>query len=393
VDDAERIAEVIRNDHVFLILNALVGGLLGIGGSWLFRALHRKDAEKAGEALRLEQDGKRLAARFEIYRVYADPLLMAARALDARLSEFTEHPERGVWFKTTEPQSPFVEYKYVGTLYRLAAFLGWIRAFKRDRVRLDPFDMGMEVALGRRIDKIQGALADGQPVERQRADNLLDHWNIGRLNYESNEYKNLCGYIDSSIDQARHWDGEYKKLKELKAESKLRLGRLLAQGFRETLPSAAIPELTQESAVAIVDKLCIYEALIYRDTQQAIGDMVLIESSGGHRRFEVMGFRSFYEKFGTNELRRGSPDARWVRDLEGLFKDLDMSKPATSDARPQLVKELHKELRHLIEGLEWVQLGVETEAAHMENAMRRLEKEGGHAAAASAEHVHIGAAE
>ena len=393
MDVTASLAEVIEKEHAFLFLNACVSAIFGIGGSWVFRVLNRKDAVKAGEVARLDQASRRLASRYEVYRIYADPLLIAARSLSGRLNEFAKNPERDVWFEVDKPQSPFVEYKYVGTVYRLAAFLGWIRAFRRDRVRLDPFDMTNELSLADGIKKIEGILADGNTVEQQRTDNLLRHWRIALPERETSLHKKLCGHIDGLINQARHWDGGYKKLRELNVHTKVRFCEALAEELRHTLNLATLPAVTQADAIAIVNELCIHEALIYRDVQQAIGDMVLIENQANDRRFEVMGFRGFVEHFGANGTRRNSADARWLNDLENLFRNLDMSKTFASDARPQIIRDLHEELRHLVNGLERVQASVEAEAAHLENAKRRLEKAGGVASPAETEPLRLSSSE
>ncbi len=254
--------EVLEKDHIFLLLSAVISASFGIGGSLLFRALHLRDAKKAAEVTRLHQALKKLSDNFAVYRLYADPLLSAARSLQTRLKEFTASEERGVWFKVGEPQSPFIEYKYVGTLFRLAVFLGWLRAFHRDRARLDPFNVGNELRLKKQIEGIQGTLADGQPVERQRTDNLIKDWKLAQLDHKSDQHKKLCWMIDGEINRARHWEGDYVKLRQLPPERKLEFCKVLASGVRAILPTAVIPDLTLGSAVAVVDRLCIHEALI-----------------------------------------------------------------------------------------------------------------------------------
>ena len=78
-------------------------------------------------------------SRRELVKRYADPLLEATRSLKFRLNEIIDKaPER--YFLADIPKTEFSEYKRLSTLYRLAALLGWIRAFRREVSYLDPED-------------------------------------------------------------------------------------------------------------------------------------------------------------------------------------------------------------------------------------------------------------
>src|SRR5690606_149979 len=74
----------------------------------------------------------------DIFRLYADPLAEATRALFYRLKEIVEVNGRAIYLSPEAPQTEYNKYKFTSTLYRLAAVLGWIRAFRRDRSYLDP---------------------------------------------------------------------------------------------------------------------------------------------------------------------------------------------------------------------------------------------------------------
>jgi hypothetical protein len=105
-------------------------------------------------------------------RTYADPLYEAARSLSFRLDEIVQVRNPGYLLSST-PATAFIDYKRLSTSYRLAALLGWIRAFRRERSYLDAqgHAEGEETQVA--ISRIEAALADGQHVEDARLRDLL----------------------------------------------------------------------------------------------------------------------------------------------------------------------------------------------------------------------------
>lgn len=304
------------------------------------------------------------SAHFEVYRVYADPLKDAAHGLAARLGEFRDSADRGVWFPADVEQSDFVDYKYVSTLYRLAALLGWIRAYKRERAHLFPGSLDNEKLLNDRIDTILTRLSQGRRVEQQRALEILplirpaaaprheaartamkaDLESIGR---QVDVVMDLAG-MDCTLSRAKVL---VDRTEAWKYDLVRECGRIIDKVLKLAAP------VNEDAALANADKLVhqlsVREAWVYRDCQQAIGDMMLKELKDAPRRFEVLGFEEFYGVFGKRRGRgMDEPRAIWVGYLDKLFSDLDMTAGAEDDARPQLIKELQVDVWNLYQELE-----------------------------------------
>jgi len=121
-------------------------GLMGILLGFIIRdwILQRHFFNKKREA-ELEDQFKRRQYEFEatyraevaeardVVRLYADPLLRSAKSLNYRLQEVLEQKGRATFLLPHTPQSEFGVYKRISTLYRLAALLAWICAYRKER--------------------------------------------------------------------------------------------------------------------------------------------------------------------------------------------------------------------------------------------------------------------
>lgn len=67
-----------------------------------------------------------------VYRKYADPLAAASTALFYRLREIFDERGGGFYLQNHEHVVRYEHYKAISTLYRLAAFLGWVQGLKRE---------------------------------------------------------------------------------------------------------------------------------------------------------------------------------------------------------------------------------------------------------------------
>ena len=68
---------------------------------------------------------------------------------------------------------------------------------------------------------------------------------------------------------------------------------------------------------------------MYRDFQSGIGDMMICSVSGGSRRFDVLGFKSFEQLLNSDD----DETKRWVHRLVRVFDGLDISGADKFDAR------------------------------------------------------------
>lgn len=76
----------------------------------------------------------------------------------------------------------------------------------------------------------------------------------------------------------------------------------------------------------------IKEAYIYRDWQQAIGDLLLVDVAGAPRRFDVIGYDRFETSF-LSSLENDTPHRRWIRRLDAVIAGLEPDKEDVFDAR------------------------------------------------------------
>jgi hypothetical protein len=83
--------------------------------------------------------------------------------------------------------------------------------------------------------------------------------------------------------------------------------------------------------------LGIKEAYIYRDWQQAIGDILLVPVSNAPRRFEVIGYDQFEALFLSHDVA-DLPRQRWIRRLDAVFLGLEPDKEDIFDARRNQLK-------------------------------------------------------
>ncbi len=121
--------------QVVATLLALVGVIVGLVAPDIVMAIYLVRQKRAHElADRKESEGKQ---HHDLVRLYSDPLKDAATSLRHRLKEIVEQ-KQAPYLLADAPGIPFLDYKRISTLYRIAAVLGWIRAIRRERSYLDP---------------------------------------------------------------------------------------------------------------------------------------------------------------------------------------------------------------------------------------------------------------
>ena len=151
-------------DLGFSLLIGLAAALGAIGGNFFKDLLPN---------LALEDWKLRRQLR-AVFRKYRDPLLLAATELIHRLDEIErDYPPlflRSV-VRTSTPMAPtevttddpyYQRYKLESSVYRLAAFLGWLELFRQDIVFLDSGQRKLNRQVESALKRIRAALADGQ---------------------------------------------------------------------------------------------------------------------------------------------------------------------------------------------------------------------------------------
>jgi hypothetical protein len=256
----------------------------------------------------------------EVVRQYADPLLQAVRHLRTRLDEIIAGGQAN-YLLANSPKNVFVEYKRISTFYRFAALLGWIRAFRRERSYLDPEQT--EDKTDKFIDTIASALADGQHVEGLRVDELATLWRIPTDNLSKQAIRSAVGSQVDGIIQTYVDDRSTLSATDLQLTKKQELVQKCADAMRVGCKVDIPNALVDATVVQASTILGIRESYIYRDWQSAIGDMMIVEISGGVRRFEVLGFAAFEDKYYQSRSATSEQyERRWFDRIEILFHDL-----------------------------------------------------------------------
>lgn len=336
---------------------ALVGALVAI-----YTHRRRRNEELADHiAERLERQQARKQQAFErrrdVFRLYADPLLAAVTSLKWRLHEVLEQPGRAIYLLAEAPSTPYHGYKFCSTLFRLAAVLGWIRAYRRQRAQLDPREK-LELDLAEAsIEKFESALADGPHVEDQRLEELIKLLVKGtQPELDEKERRRLSVLLENL------WRGHIARLRVLSPSELDQVNQdallndvrlLLERELKVEVPAPLVESLRVEACLV----MGIREAYLYRDWQSAIGDMMIVPfDSPGGRKFDVSGFRDFERLYKQAKANESHDDRSWILRLEALFTDLDMDKRGMFDARRDQLRKTYKALmeleRHLGEKIE-----------------------------------------
>lgn len=110
----------------------------------------------------------------QLYQRYRDPLFLSACELATRLSEVNDHyptvylrssvlktnPDRQVHNSLDDPY--FQKHKLLSSVYRLAAFLGWLELYRQEVTYLRSGSNPHSKALEDAVNFIRSDLADGQ---------------------------------------------------------------------------------------------------------------------------------------------------------------------------------------------------------------------------------------
>jgi hypothetical protein len=288
------------------------------------------------DALRSRYRSELIQTR-DVVRLYADPLLQSCKSLNYRLKEILEQKGRATFLLPQTPQSEFIVYKRISTLYRLATLLGWIRAYRKERSYLDPSEVVGMSEIEAAVDGLQGALADGPHVEDQRLNELLRIWVPSCPPINEQASRGLAVAIDNILRSILTLEKQTYAV-ELSEEAKRKLcletAEIISRDLRVEIPDELLTG-EQSRAVAFFG---IKEAYIYRDWQQAIGDLVLTQITGAPRRFEVIGYDQFESLFLRVDKDSEETGRRWVRRLDAVFAGLEPDKEDLFDARRDQLK-------------------------------------------------------
>ncbi len=283
---------------------------------------------------RLREQRTRRQSESDVYRQYLAPLCEACERIVWRACEiFVDR--RHAFLKTATQPLDFNAYKRVGTLYRVAALIGWIRGMTLELRALPRGKAAFAPPIARQIAAFQSALADGPDVELDRLERLAALWSFDLAQLDGAPKAALATRFEVEAHAAT--EGRLKSdpahLRGLPAPDKLAICRRLAGWLaRETGSKAPSDGALGKVAERAVSGLSYREALLYRDWQDALGDAMIERDPDSLRRFRIVG----YEKF--TELLRS--DAPWFGVLARSIDDIDFDETDPSDFRARQLRAL-----------------------------------------------------
>lgn len=258
-----------------------------------------------------------LKEKQEIFESYARPFSLSTQSLFWRLEEIL-HSSRGAYLSSTAPKSIYNIYKLDSTAYRLSAFLGWSRAIKRELAFLDRDNEEYSSGIYVTMEHISSLLADGSHVEENIFYNILEAFDLDRQQFHCH----LPSEISAALNDYLFING-LKDLRELinisdnkKEEIAIRISEIINSSANSQLVS---PRQAIDIRHNILECVAVKERWIYRDWQDAIGDM-MIHQGEGKRKYEVIGYGEF------QSIKEGSSqNSVWIDRVLGFFEDIDIS--------------------------------------------------------------------
>lgn len=283
------------------------------------------------------ENRQRRRSALAVYRNYADPIASAASHLFWRLKETLTG--RGEYLKKSGAETRFDKYKYDSTLFRLATLIGWLRAYRRELTLFSLDDPEKLSDLNKAINRFEEALAEGAHVETQRVRSLAQLWEIS-LPKDDTEISTLGFEVEKILKSALHsgeLDREIDLASDLPLKKQIALCESIANSLTRNLNINNLCRSTIKKKVKqSIRSLSIREAWLYRDFQSGIGDLMIRNTEGGARRFEIIGFGEFEDLINSpNEAEK-----RWVGRLNRIIDRLDISGADQFDARVRLLEDI-----------------------------------------------------
>ncbi|WP_125184497.1 hypothetical protein [Hyphobacterium indicum] len=261
----------------------------------------------------------------EIYRIYASPIAVASVSLFWRLNEIFDQSSRSHYLTEELRVSDFDRYKYLSTIYRFGRLLGWLNAYERELFSRSVSSSRQAKIVDIAISRFRENIADGAHVEALRFKSVISCLNESELAADLDEAQ-----LTIQIDRI---------LQTFLAGPQATLAIDLSEKLKSKLANEVVQTINNTSGVkfsneslpvdAIIDALSIREAWLYRDYQDALGDVFLKKADRERRDFEAISYREFEEIF--NDQNSGSQI--WLSRFCRLFDDLEVSAANRFDAR------------------------------------------------------------
>lgn len=298
-------------------MSASIGAIAALIVPFLKDFLFQSLNERRVETRRQEQ----------VSRNYLAPLSDACQKLIWRFSEiFIE--DRHQWLKTTTLPLEYNEYKRHSTLYRIASLVGWIRAIDLELSALPRSKGALRSPVSEGVSQVQSALADGPHVEVHRLESVCSILRLGIDDLSEERKQRLATRLEVALYDAIGPDRAIENfdIENLELGRKKEICQRVSDFLCGELGKAKIDrKIVAESTNSLIRGLTYREALIYRDWQDAIGDMILVRDSDSIRKFKIRGFAEFEQIL--------EADLAWIKTFKKLVADVDFETRDANDFR------------------------------------------------------------
>lgn len=311
------------------VMSALIGAVVAVIGIVVKDVVLRL----------LEEKRHRRRSKRQLLALYAKPIIKSAETLSWRLREVFTF--RGSFLRKHDVDDDFLHHKFLSTVYRLCALLGWLTALNRELAYVDGNDRSGNEEAESALKQFRSALADGNEEEIRTLQGVARSFRTPIEELPVDGQQKLAIEVDRCrTTYARHASSSRKKHK-IAAFEQDAIDQI-ADAFR----SAGIerpPEskaLDDKARTEIIGILTRKQHWIYRDVQKAIGDQMLVRDPDSPRRYSVLSFAEFDSLFASEN--------KWTAHVVRLLDGVDVSGSTTTDARVSQLKKLAKATVNLI---------------------------------------------
>lgn len=270
-----------------------------------------------------------------LFALYKTNLFWAACTFNFRIKEIYSTRSHYLW--TIGSPHTFYDYKYKSSVFRLCVLFGWIRAFKLLQSKMS-INKGDEI--DECIKSLESAFADGQQIEMYMAKTILDIAKVDTSKLKPGVIEKLSVEIDHLIFKGLE-SSQKKYLAEAPTDIQEKFIDDLTAQLRELKIQCSELFALKSS---IIDVVSIKLGLIYRDWQQAIGDMMLLKEESN---YTTISFRAFEEFWDSPD----SPEKKWLIRAEVMFGNLNMTLDQQQDSRVKQLEVIYERGYQLLKTL------------------------------------------
>lgn len=272
---------------------------------------------------RLHKVNKRL-----ILLQYSEPLSNSLLSLKHRLNEVRDK-EINLDNELVN-KHPFDSYKHISTIYRIACVFGWLSAIDKETSLVHLSGKAKYKEVTDAINKLRNAFADGGSLEVMRFEEFVRVLTDKKQSFVGEKY--IIEWFETTrrkilVDLSTKEGVSIDLLRVSKIDSLItKIPESTLNEIKSTL-NDKVPNidasLVQNTDIAnALAAIHTKEAWIYRDWQNAIGDLMLVPSEVVGIKYSVMSFLKF-EEFIKIEDGKQENNSVWIDRLCLLIRNID----------------------------------------------------------------------